>query len=472
MKIDQSKLKRQLKIVSEWVQNKFSGTLEAVTGFGKTYTSLLGAKEFFTTLKEEGKLQQYQQECDYMIVVAVPTDYLRKKWTEDLENFKLTSWGKVRVDTVHNLIKEEISTALFILDELHMYVGEDAEKFPLVFETVKAEAYFGLTATLGFEGIMRDLVDTFCPVIDTVTTQQALDNGWVSDHVIYNLGITLPERDRKEYDKLNQSFHKYFSTFGHSWDVAKLCATDENYARRYAISRNRDTEYIQIRAWNFMRTMRARKDFLYNAPVKLDVCEQIVSRFPKRKTITFSQSTDFADDLAEKLGDIAIAYHSSLNTQIVDDRGRLIATSKKVKRNGKNKTVYVDLETDNEHTWKSIKDAYPDLHLIRKGKATLRDEAIKKFGDNRYKINVMCTAKALDVGLDIPDIDMGIIASGTSTTRQNIQRNGRVIRYVEGKQAIIIQLYILDSQDESWLERRQEDGANVKWIYNIDQIAA
>jgi len=472
MKIDQSKLIRQEDIVSNWKINGFRGTLEAVTGFGKTYTALLGAKEFFTTLKEASRLQHYQDKCDYMIVVVVPTDYLRKKWTADLQQFNLTAWGKVRVDTVHNLIKEDIHTAMFILDELHMYVGEDANKFPGVFQSVKANAYFGLTATLGFDGILRNLVDSFCPVIDTVTTQEALVNGWVSDHVIYNLGITLSEGDRREYDKLNQSFHKYFSTFGHDFDVVRRCASDENYARRYAISRNQDREFIQIRAWNFMRTMRARKDFLYNAPVKLDVCEQIVSRFPDRKTITFSQSTDFADELANKLGDIALAYHSNLATRIVNERDKLVAVAKKVKRGGKNKTVYVDQATGKEHSWSSIKKAYPDLHLIRKGKDTLRDEALNKFGDNRYKISVMCTAKALDVGLDIPDIDMGIIASGTSTTRQNIQRNGRVIRYVEGKQAILIQLYILESQDETWLEKRQEDGANVQWIYDIDQIAA
>lgn len=472
MKIDQSKLDRQNEFVSNLKNNGYRGTLEAVTGFGKTYASLLGARDYFTTLKEEGILQEHRDDFDYMIVVVVPTDYLRDKWNADLKRHKLTTWGEVRVDTVHNLIKEKITTSMLIFDELHMYVGEDAKKFPGVFSSVSSRAIIGLTATLGFKGIMRDMVDAFCPVIDTVTTQEALDNGWVSDHVIYNLGIELPTADKAEYNKLNQSFHKYFSTFNHDWDTAVKCASDEDYARRFAISRNLDREYVQIRAWNFMRTMRARKDFLYNAPVKLRVCEQIVSRFPDRKTITFSQSTDFADQLSERLGDIAIAYHSSLNTEVVDDRDKLIARAKIIKRNGGNKTVYVDIETGEQHSWRSIKEAYPDKHLTRKGKSTLRDEALRKFGDNRYKINVMCTAKALDVGLDIPDIDMGIIASGTSTTRQNIQRNGRVIRYVEGKQAIIVQLYILDSQDESWLERRQEDGANVQWIYDVDQIAA
>lgn len=471
MKIDQTKLRRQREINDKWEENNFRGTLEAVTGFGKTYTSLLGANRFFTTLKEAGNLSYYKQNYDYMLVVVVPTDYLREKWRADLHRHNLVSWGNVRVDTVHNLIKENISTAMLILDELHMYVGEDAEQFPKVFQKVKTKAVYGLTATLGYDGIMRDLVDSFCPVIDVVNTQEALDNGWVSDHVIYNLGIEMPESDKREYSKLNKKFHKYFSTFGHDFDRARRCASDEDYARRYAISKNYDTEYVQIRAWNFMRIMRKRKDFLYNAPVKLDVCEQIVSRFPDRKTITFSQSTDFADQLASRLGDRAVAYHSSLSTQIRDENDTVIAIAKKIKQGGSTRTVYVD-EDGNQYSWSEIKEAYPDSDLTRMGKTRLRKEALKKFGDNRYKVQVMCTAKALDVGLDIPDIDMGIVASGTSTTRQNIQRNGRVIRYVEGKQAIIIQLYILDSQDEKWLERRQEDNPNVKWIYDIDQIAA
>jgi len=471
MKIDQSKLRRQKEIVGKWADNNYRGTLEAVTGFGKTFASLIGAKDFFTTLKEAGRLSYYRENYDYMLVVVVPTDYLREKWRADLKRHNLVSWGDVRVDTVHNLIKEDISTAMLIPDELHMYVGEDAEYFPTVFERVTSKAIFGLTATLGNEGIMRDLVDSFCPVVDTVNTQEALDNGWVSDHVIYNLGIQMPERDKQEYEKLNKKFHRFFSTFGHDFDKARKCASDEEYARRYALSKNYDTEYVQIRAWNFMRVMRERKNYLYNAPVKLDVCEQIVSRFPNRKTITFSQSTDFADKLSDRLGDIAVAYHSSLSTEIRDENDKVIARAKKIKENGSTKTVYEDRD-ENRYSWSQIKVAYPNKKLTRMGKTRLRKEALRKFGDNRYKIQVMCSAKALDVGLDIPDIDMGIVASGTSTTRQNIQRNGRVIRYVEGKQAIIVQLYILDSQDETWLERRQGDNPNVKWIYDIDQIAA
>jgi len=470
MKIDQSKLRRQEQIVQRWADNGFRGTLEAVTGFGKTFASLLGAKKYFTTLKEEGKLTQYRNECDYMLVVVVPTDYLRNKWTEDLQRHNLTSWGKVRVDTVHNLTKEDISTAMLISDELHMYVGEDAKVFPTVFRKVQTDAVFGLTATLGYEGILRDLVDSFCPVIDTVTTEEALENGWVSDHVIYNLGVPLTEADKKQYDKLNKDFHKYFSTFGHDLDKAIACASNEDEARRWALSKNMDTEYVRIRAWNFMRVMRERKNFLYNAPVKLDIVSQIVSRFPEKKTITFSQSTDFADKLSERLGDIAVSYHSSLSTEIRDEDDNIIAVAEKVKTPEGARTRYND--GMKLHTWKSIKKAYDDKELTRFGKKRLREDALKKFRDNRYKVNVMCSAKALDVGLDIPDIEMGIVASGTSTTRQNIQRNGRVIRYVEGKQAIIIQIYILDSQDERWLKERQGDNPNVKWIYSVDQIAA
>lgn len=471
MKLDQSKLKRQKQIVKNWEDNGFKGTLEATTGFGKTFTSLLGAKRLFETLKEAGKISRAREENDYLLTVVVPTDYLRNKWRADVKKHKIVKWGNVRVDTVHNLVKENISTEMLILDEIHMYVGEEAEVFPTIFNQVDVNAIFGLTATLGVKGIMRDLVDQHCPVIDTVTAQQALDNEWVADHVIYNLGIRMPEEDKKKYDKLTKKFHKHFNVFGHDLDTAIGCASDEDKARRYAIRRNYDTKFVQIQAWNFMRVMQKRKKFLYNPPVKLQVSEQIVSRFSDKKIVSFSQTTDFADELAERLGDIAVPYHSNLKTRIIDEDENLIAIARKKKSGGSTKTVYVDSE-GNEYSWKQIKVAFPNRNLTRMGKKRQRTYALKQFSDNRYKVRVLSAAQAVDVGLDVEDVGMGIVNSGSSKVRQYVQRNGRIIRYAPGKQAVIVQLYIMDSQDEVWLKRRQEKRPNVKWIYSVDQIAA
>jgi superfamily II DNA or RNA helicase len=58
--------------------------------------------------------------------------------------------------------------------------------------------------------------------------------------------------------------------------------------------------------------------------------------------------------------------------------------------------------------------------------------------------------------MNVPDISMAIIASGTSKTKDMIQRIGRTVRWEEGKQAIIFRIYIEDSQEEKWVASSQE----------------
>jgi superfamily II DNA or RNA helicase len=43
-------------------------------------------------------------------------------------------------------------------------------------------------------------------------------------------------------------------------------------------------------------------------------------------------------------------------------------------------------------------------------------------------IDGLCSAKALDEGIDVPDVDLGIIAASTQQRRQMVQRLGRVLR--------------------------------------------
>ena len=65
-------------------------------------------------------------------------------------------------------------------------------------------------------------------------------------------------------------------------------------------------------------------------------------------------------------------------------------------------------------------------------------EILKKFKDGRTKQRVISSVKALNAGFDVPDCSLGIVAAGNSKKLDNIQRTGRIIRYVPGKTAVII----------------------------------
>jgi superfamily II DNA or RNA helicase len=82
---------------------------------------------------------------------------------------------------------------------------------------------------------------------------------------------------------------------------------------------------------------------------------------------------------------------------------------------------------------------------------------------------VLSTAKALDEGFDIEGIELGIIASYTSSSRQNIQRTGRAIRYLRGKFAVVVNLYIKDTQEKTWLKRALDDELAV-YVDSVDDI--
>lgn len=82
-------------------------------------------------------------------------------------------------------------------------------------------------------------------------------------------------------------------------------------------------------------------------------------------------------------------------------------------------------------------------------------------------LDVLVTCKALDEGFDYPEINAALILSASTTTRQRIQRMGRVLRTSKiEKNAMIISIYSSDSEfDRLTLESKRfiEEGITVNW---------
>ena len=84
----------------------------------------------------------------------------------------------------------------------------------------------------------------------------------------------------------------------------------------------------------------------------------------------------------------------------------------------------------------------------------------------RGMVNMLATCRALDEGTNVPESNIAIVALSTSSTRQRIQRLGRVLRPSEGKEfATIYTLYSTQEQrallDEE--EKDLEGVANLSW---------
>ena len=64
-------------------------------------------------------------------------------------------------------------------------------------------------------------------------------------------------------------------------------------------------------------------------------------------------------------------------------------------------------------------------------------------------IDVLITCKSLDEGFDYPSLDSAIVLSSSSTSRQRIQRLGRVLRIADEKdKSIIVSIYTSDDEYE------------------------
>ena len=161
----------------------------------------------------------------------------------------------------------------------------------------------------------------------------------------------------------------------------------------------------------YYNSMRSRKKLCLNNSNKISAVKTIIDLFPDRNGLTFSANTSFADSLQKVLGDVSMTFHSKLTKKA-------------------------------------------------------QDTVMKTFKDKRTKVRIINTCKALNEGLDVPECSIGIVAGSNSTALTFIQQLGRVVRHIPGKQALFINLYTPDTQEEKWLNKRM-NGVNPKFVTRL-----
>jgi len=89
-----------------------------------------------------------------------------------------------------------------------------------------------------------------------------------------------------------------------------------------------------------------------------------------------------------------------------------------------------------------------------------RREILDNFRDGVYRVIV--TSKVLDEGVDVPDAAQAIILSGTGSSREFIQRLGRVLRKREGKHARLTEIVTRDTTETKISHRRKRKWRNAE----------
>ncbi|GBC75019.1 UvrABC system protein B [archaeon HR06] len=82
-----------------------------------------------------------------------------------------------------------------------------------------------------------------------------------------------------------------------------------------------------------------------------------------------------------------------------------------------------------------------------------RREILKGFREGRYLRIV--TSKVLDEGVDVPDASLGIILSGTGSSREFVQRLGRLLRPKGDKKALLIEIVSKGTKEVEFSRKRK-----------------
>jgi len=499
--IDLTKHNRAIEGLNKWKAARGRGTLEYITGFGKTRVGLLLIRQVLTKypLAE--------------ILILVPSVAVGAVWVDAInaedEYLMFTDAEKkqisIKSEATVSINDLEINYKLLIVDEVHKFTAPERYK---LLSKLTYTSILGLTGTYP-TGSNKAKLDEYCPVVDTIYEQEALANKWISQFREYNIPCYLTDEDKERYEKFSipiretldifKNVHKKFRRtdntfmFDSDYSLINACksgvntvdqlgrslyisATDIRYTTAlfmdwslsldlssdYGKSRNDNwhPDNIKVKAFIFADFVSKRNEILINNQIKADKVVELIKLFPN-KTICFNESTFLADTITDNLNKafdrpIATVYHTNITSRplwdkVINDYIRYGSGAKK-----------------------------GEIKMF--GKTTLRNIAIDGLRTGEY--TVLLTAKALDEGLDIPSIEQVITTAGTANPIQYAQRGGRgkrVDAYNPNKVTKIFNLYFEDfigvngtlvktRDKQKLINNQRERGSNVIWISDINLI--
>ena len=346
-------------------------------------------------------------------LITVPTENLRdREWVQELLGcgFKL-QMGQITIECIQSAYKRsgEVWDGL-ILDEIHSSLGPQYRK---LLENNTFKRILGLTATIEDDEKLKFL-DSFAPIFYKTSWNRAVSSGLVSQYRMFNFGVSLSVPEAKDYADMAELIGRTMTLFDGDLNNAIACLKPDN-AYKFAKSAGITFRTVIETARYAMSGIRTRKKILYNAVSKITAVKTISDAFPDRKIIIFSESVEFANKIQEAVGkEKCVLFHSKMG--------------KKAR--------------------KASLDFFSDIPGSR-----------------------MSSVKALNAGLNVPECSVAIVASGTSKELDQIQRSGRVMRFEEGKVAIVVNLYVPLTQEERWLESRCGfETEKPFWVSSVSEI--
>lgn len=307
---------------------------------------------------------------------------------------------RVKVFIINTYVKKKRECDLLLVDECDLMA---APTFSKIFSICRYRFIFCVTASLERSDGKHTLIMKYAPILKTIGFKEALENKWICDFEIYNMEVERPS----DYDEVDNSFRKDLAFFHDDLGIMFKCMSVIG-AREFIRETNLELsvgDVIGI-AKRCRSSMQKRNELIYESSEKLALAKKLINNYPDKKIITFSLTKAFANKLTEEVPN----------------------------------SICIDADMKDKE----------------------RDKSIELFKEGKYR--VLNSIKIFERGFDAPDVDMGIIVSTTSVDRRAKQVIGRLLRYKEGKKALIIFLYLKGTKEKWTLKKAQKEIPNITWV--------
>lgn len=432
----------QIECLNIWFRNQGRGIVNVVTGAGKTVLALGAIARLEFTLSR-------QSSTDLSIKIVVPKIFLAQQWSQSLqedlavgrEDIGIYSGerkdppGRKYMIYVVNSARSSLArhvladyrqgrAVLLIADECHHYSSPENSRifdFAKYIPTSAAPLRYyalGLSATPETTAFRDKLVPALGPEIYKYGFAEALHDNIISSFSIFNLKLRFTPYEEEQYQALSDQISRALKNLLHLCPFLNGLGSQQFFAALEQLTQVPEDPDTASLARSVLVLSIARKDIVYRAESRIECVRDLVARIPPAaKVLIFNERIEVAEAVYERLRDLFPGqvgrYHSEM-----DEGNRKIV--------------------------------------------------LRKYQNSELRILVSC--RALDEGLNIPETDVGIIASSTSSSRQRIQRLGRILRR-SGKEhtACLYYLYIGSSNEEKeWLAATSQEMAGIIPMLDLD----
>jgi superfamily II DNA or RNA helicase len=379
--------------IKAWADAGFKGILAMATGSGKTFTSLKALEKYSERIK--------------LAIIVVPSSNLVYQWEKEIKqeygeeaiirkaHSEETNWsGKIEriiewLDTFNSSTKK-----VFVITTIQTACKES---FLRLFENFPEQSLALLVDEVHHSG---------APIFRKIFEIKAG----------FRLGLSAtPERDWD--DEGNQAVFNYFGHVVYEYDIS--AAIKEGFLSKYYY-------YPHVVPLNY----EEKEQFSKISRSIATITSQIHSEYPKTRQMTVPQLLQYLENISPQ-SSAKLRTLFLKRVEIVKKAKNKFSSFREIIRNNKLRRCLVYCN-DLSHLDSSIKIVYEEGFEPIEFSSRINPDERKKILDNFERdvnANVFLVAvKCLDEGVDIPACDSAILISCSRSTREFIQRRGRLLR--------------------------------------------